>query len=104
MCQADPDLEQYFEVTGYRRIPLTTCQGGRELDVSVPHPCEGHQEEFKKKHGPSAVGIFFAVTIPIGVAAGVGYWVWRNWTTKFGQIRLGEQCQYTFPLLPVGLY
>jgi hypothetical protein len=27
------------------------------------------------------------------VATGVGYWVWKNWASKFGQIRLGEQCK-----------
>ena len=37
------------------------------------------------------VAIFFAVVIPIAAAAAVGWWVWRNWNGKFGQIRLGEQ-------------
>jgi len=63
------------------------------MDVSTAHPCPGKEDEFNKKRGPSAAGIFFAVTIPIAVAAGVGYWVWRNWANKFGQIRLGEQCE-----------
>lgn len=64
------------------------------MDVSRAHPCAGHEDEFREKRGPSAVGIFFAVTIPIAVAAGVGYWVWKNWANKFGQIRLGEQCEF----------
>lgn len=28
--------------------------------------------------------------LPLVVAGGVGYWVWRNWDGKFGRIRLGE--------------
>lgn len=28
--------------------------------------------------------------MPIIAAAGVGWWVWRNWESKFGQIRLGD--------------
>ena len=63
------------------------------MDVSRAHPCPGHEGEFNKKRGPSAIGIFFAVTIPIAVASGAGYWVWKNWANKFGQIRLGEQCK-----------
>jgi hypothetical protein len=67
------------------------------MDKSTPNECPGKGQEFNKKHGPSAAGILFAVTIPIAVAAGVGYWVWRNWAGKFGQIRLGEQCKVRSP-------
>jgi hypothetical protein len=64
------------------------------MDKSVPNICPGKEDQFNKKHGPSALGIFFAITVPIAIASGVGYWVWSNWATKFGQIRLGEQCKY----------
>lgn len=30
------------------------------------------------------------VLLPVGVAAAVGWYVYRNWTGKFGAIRLGE--------------
>ena len=63
------------------------------MDKSTPHPCPGKEDKFNKKHAASGVAIFFAVVIPLAVGAGVGYWVWRNWTSKFGQIRLGEQCK-----------
>jgi hypothetical protein len=69
------------------------------MDVDVAFPCPGHGDEFNKKHGPSAWGIFFAVTIPIVVATGIGYWVWKNWANKFGQIRLGEQCMLFPPFI-----
>lgn len=92
-CAEDPNLVEYFEPTGYRRIPLTTCSGGRELDKVVVKPCPGHKEEFEQKHGISGVGLFFAIVIPILAAGGIGYWIWRNWSERLwglGQIRLGE--------------
>ena len=93
VCNENPSLVEYFEPTGYRRIPITTCDGGRELDKLVSKPCPGHQQEFEKKHGISGVGLFFAIVIPISLAIGVGYYVWQNWQQRFlgfGQIRLGD--------------
>lgn len=93
ICTEDPSRVEYFEPTGYRRIPLTTCQGGRELDKLEAKPCPGHKEEFEKKHGIGAVGLFFAIVLPFAAAAGIGWYIWRNWQEKFlgfGQIRLGE--------------
>ncbi|KAK0612991.1 hypothetical protein B0T17DRAFT_511348 [Bombardia bombarda] len=90
-CKNNPDAIEYFEPTGYRRIPLTTCVGGRAMDTeSQPHPCPGREEDFGRKHAASGIAIFFAVTIPIALAAAAGWYVWRNWTGKFGQIHLGE--------------
>ena len=63
------------------------------MDKSIAHECPGHGDEFNKKHGVSGVAIFFAVVIPFAVAGGIGYWVWKNWANRFGQIRLGEQCK-----------
>lgn len=54
------------------------------------HPCPGKEEEYNRKHGIGGVGIFFAIVIPLVVATSVGWWVWKNWEGKFGQIRLGE--------------
>lgn len=87
-------MVEFFSPTGYRRIPLTTCEGGRELDKYLSHPCPGHEEQYEKKHGLSSVGLFFAVTIPIIIAVAVGYWVYQKWlqgyTLGFGEIRLGD--------------
>ena len=92
ICRTNPDAIEYYEPTGYRRIPLTTCQGGRELEYSsTPHPCPGKSPEYDRKHrGLSGIGVFFAVVIPLAAATGVGYWVWTHWDGKFGRIRLGE--------------
>ncbi|KAI0391146.1 Oligoxyloglucan reducing end-specific cellobiohydrolase [Xylariaceae sp. FL0594] len=93
MCRDDPKQTEYHEPTGLRRIPLSTCKGGAfDPDkVFKVHPCPGHEEEFERKHGVSGVAIFFAVVIPVAIAGLVGWWVYNNWQSKFGQIRLGEQ-------------
>ncbi|CAJ2513346.1 Uu.00g014650.m01.CDS01 [Anthostomella pinea] len=92
ICREDPDATEYYEPSGFRRIPLTTCAGGVEADkINPPHPCPGHEDEFEKKHSASGVAIFFAVVIPVALASLVGWWVYRNWSSNFGQIRLGEQ-------------
>jgi hypothetical protein len=46
--------------------------------------------EYEKKHGISGVGLFFAILLPIAAAAGVGYWVFKNWDHNFGRIQLGD--------------
>ena len=89
-CKENPDAIEYWEPTGFRRIPLTTCVGGKNLDRWESRPCPGHQEEYERKHGTSGVVIFFAVIVPIVIAIAVGYWVYTHWDGKFGQIQLGE--------------
>ncbi|KAI9171505.1 Vacuolar protein sorting-associated protein [Paramyrothecium foliicola] len=91
-CKQNPNATSWYEPTGYRKLPLSTCSGGNEMDkTSTEHPCVGHEEEFEKKHRTSGFVIFLAVVIPFGLAAAVGWYVYRNWNGKFGQIRLGEQ-------------
>lgn len=89
-CKADPDAIEYWEPTGYRRIPLTTCSGGLNLDHLISKPCPNKEEEYQKKHGISGAALFFAIVIPLAAAAGIGYYVYSRWDGKFGQIRLGE--------------
>lgn len=84
---------EYFEPTGYRRIPLTTCQGGHEFDRLRSLPCPGHEADYGKKHGISGLGLFFAIVIPFAAAWAIGYYAWTHWRhmlSGFGQIRLGE--------------
>jgi hypothetical protein len=83
-------MVEYWEPTGYRRIPQTTCEGGLLLDQDVSRACPNKEEEYNKKHGISGVGLFFAIVTPIAVAAAIGYYVYTHWDGKFGQIRLGE--------------
>jgi hypothetical protein len=91
-CASDPELIEYYEPTGYRRLPQTTCQGGDrgEMDRGTMHACPNKEEEFDRKHGISGAGLFFAIVIPIAAATAFGYFVYTRWDAKFGQIRLGE--------------
>ena len=90
-CLDDPNMVEYWEPTGYRRLPQSTCQSGdQDLDRQVARPCPNKEKEFEKKHGISGVGLFFAIVTPIAAAAAVGYYVYTRWDGKFGQIRLGE--------------
>ncbi|KAJ5808952.1 vacuolar protein sorting/targeting protein PEP1 [Penicillium riverlandense] len=89
-CKQDDDLVEYWEPTGYRRIPLTTCEGGKQYDQFVSHPCPDKEEEYRKKHGIGGVGLFFAIVVPFAAAAAAGYYVYTRWDGKFGQIRLGD--------------
>lgn len=90
-CEKHPNATSYFEPTGYRKVPLSTCKGGNELDkTSKEHPCAGYEEEFQRRRGTPGVLIFFAVLIPFSLAGFIGWYVWRNWSGKIGQIRLGD--------------
>ncbi|KAJ9650750.1 vacuolar protein sorting/targeting protein PEP1 [Neophaeococcomyces mojaviensis] len=95
----DPNADTWYVPTGYRRIPLSTCQGGQELDSIEPRPCPGKEKEFGEKHGSrlGGVALFFIVIISLAGAGGVGYWVWDQYNKRgglsgmgFGQIHLGE--------------
>lgn len=97
-CRDNPDQVEYFEPTGYRKIPLSTCVGGKEMDRIVAKPCPGKEEEYHEKHGLGGFWIFLIVLFSVGTAAAAGWWVWRNWEGKFGQIRLGEQSRSSPPL------
>ncbi|EKD16258.1 uncharacterized protein L3040_009508 [Drepanopeziza brunnea f. sp. 'multigermtubi'] len=90
-CLEDENRIEYDEPTGYRRIPLSTCQGGKEMDKSIQHPCPGHGKEFEEKHGVSSVALFFAIVLPFAAAGAIGYYLWQNYDKHFGAIRLGEQ-------------
>jgi hypothetical protein len=97
VCELDPDLLVYYDPTGYRRIPLSTCEGGRDLEAAgTPHPCPGKEALWDEKHRISTAGLFFAIVIPIVVAAAAGWYVWEKWAKGWGQIRLGEQSNFSW--------
>jgi len=91
VCKNDPDAFEYWDVTPYRKIPISTCSGGREMEhTGSSHPCPGKEDEFTRKRGISGTGLFFAIVLPFAAAAGIGYYVYRNWEKPFGAIRLGD--------------
>ncbi|KAF7535712.1 hypothetical protein G7Z17_g13159 [Cylindrodendrum hubeiense] len=90
-CKQNSNETTWFEPTGYRRLPMTTCDGGKEWDkTSTEHPCDGYEDEFEKKHRTSGWVIFFSIVVPFCLAGAVGWYVYSNWNTSFGQIRLGD--------------
>ncbi|CAK7234320.1 vacuolar protein sorting/targeting protein PEP1 [Sporothrix curviconia] len=91
-CADHPDAVDYYPPTGFRRIPLTTCVGGDEFDkTTTPQACKDHEDEFERKHrGPGAFAIVLIVLLSVGIAGTAAWYVYRNWTGKFGAIRLGE--------------
>ena len=91
-CAEDKSLVSYHEPTGYRRIPITTCEGGKEFDkASDEHPCPGHDKDFDdKQKGLGGFWLFIvAFVLPVALASVVGYWVYNHWDGKLGSIRLG---------------
>lgn len=83
--------KEWWDPSPYRKIPLSTCDGGNEYDhMGDVHPCPGFEDEFEKKHGISGFGLFMAIVLPFAAAGAIGYYAWRNWDGKFGRIRLGE--------------
>ncbi|EJS44657.1 pep1p [Saccharomyces arboricola H-6] len=97
ICKNEPDLIEYFESSGYRKIPLSTCEGGLKLDTpSSPQPCPGKEKEFKEKYsvraGPFAF-VFIIILLIIFFAAWFVYdrGIRRNGGfARFGEIRLGD--------------
>lgn len=89
-CAKNQSLIEWYEPTGYRKIPLTKCVGGMELDKGKVKPCRGHEKEFNERHGPSGWAIFFGIIFALTVSGAIGWYVWNRWTGKFGAIRLGE--------------
>lgn len=96
-CEKHSNETSWFEPTGYRRVPLSTCKNGNELDkTSTEHPCKGYEDEFEKKHRTSGITVFFAVVLPFALAGAIGWYVYQNWSRGFGQIRLGDGSSATF--------
>ncbi|KAA8896294.1 hypothetical protein FN846DRAFT_910817 [Sphaerosporella brunnea] len=104
VCKS-PGVFEYFKPTGYRRIPSSTCAGGRELDKSESLPCPGQEnrEKWKKKHsGLSGFGLFMVIVLSFAAAGAVGYYVWtRIFNGQFGAIRLGEDNGGNFVQYPI---
>ncbi|CCH43146.1 putative membrane protein [Wickerhamomyces ciferrii] len=98
ICKVDKDAYEYFEPTGYRKIPLSTCVGGQEFDKFDPIPCPGKEDEFNKKTGRGLHGFNLAIVIivPILVFLFAVWFVYEKGIRRnggfqrFGEIRLGE--------------
>ncbi|KAH3671822.1 hypothetical protein OGAPHI_000008 [Ogataea philodendri] len=96
-CSRDDTLTEYWEPTGYRKIPMSTCEQGLELDKWSSHPCPGKSKEYDRKHGVSSSGgVAFALTVAAVVFVATLAFVYyrgirRNGGfSRFGEIRLDE--------------
>lgn len=98
VCKLDSDLIEFSEPTGYRKIPLSTCQGGLTLDVTRDrYPCPGKEREFRDKYGVSGKSFFQIFAFFFIACIIFGYIVYdrgirRNGGfARFGEIRLGDE-------------
>ena len=92
ICKEDKSRVSYYPPNGYRRIPITTCEGGRELDKTKGEQfCPNHTKEFNERHkGLGGFALFLiAFVLPVGLATAVGYWVYNHWDGRIGSIQLG---------------
>lgn len=95
MCDKDGAF-QYFKPTGYRKIPLSTCVGGKGFDSWDAQPCPGKEKEFNEYYGRgiNKSNIWLVLGIPIFVLLFTTWFVYdrgirRNGGfARFGQIRL----------------
>ncbi|CCJ28745.1 unnamed protein product, partial [Pneumocystis jirovecii] len=79
------NLIEYYKPTGYRRIPLTTCQGGKELDKdSLPIPCPGKESEYRKlRKSLGGFGLFLIIISPFIIIILSGYCMWALYRDRF---------------------
>ncbi|CEP60192.1 uncharacterized protein LALA0_S01e05094g [Lachancea lanzarotensis] len=98
ICRKHGFPVEYLETTGYRKIPLSTCEGGLELDWSSRrHACPGFEEEFKRLHRATGGHIFAIVVLPLVVCIAATWFVYvrgvnRNGGfSRFGETRLGDE-------------
>ena len=104
ICAKDENAVFYTEPTGYRRVPLTTCEGGKHFDQGINHPCPGKEKDFEKvrKKGASGFGLFLLIVLPFGFAGLAGLYAYRQLAhRRLGQIRLGDE-SFDSPLGGVG--
>nr|CAI6770505.1 CMF_HP1_G0049150.mRNA.1.CDS.1 [Saccharomyces cerevisiae] len=97
ICKKEPDLIEYYDSSGYRKIPLSTCKGGLKLDAHLaPHPCPGKEKAFREKY-PINTGAYALVFVTILLVIFFAAWfvynrgIRRNGGfSRFEEIRLGD--------------
>ncbi|ODV78209.1 vacuolar protein sorting/targeting protein 10 [Suhomyces tanzawaensis NRRL Y-17324] len=96
-CKKENAFE-YFEPTGYRKIPVSTCEGGKQFDKWNAIACPGKENEFNKHYGKEVSGgkLLAVFIVPLLVFFFATWFVYdrgirRNGGFKrFGQIRLDD--------------
>jgi hypothetical protein len=93
VCKQEGVVE-WFETSGYRKIPLSTCQGGLILDhkSTKSHPCPGKEDQYYQgSRGLHGWLLAYIILLTFGMAGVAGYIFWKRCADgRFGQIRLGD--------------
>jgi hypothetical protein len=99
VCKQEGVIE-WFETSGYRKVPLSTCEGGLNLDrqPTKSHPCPGKEDDYDHKRGGlRGWGLAYVILLTFGMAGLAGYIFWKKYADgRFGQIRLGEDASQPF--------
>lgn len=97
ICKKNPDEFQYFETAGYRKIPLSTCEGGLNLSgKQVPKACPGKKNEFKEHYSINGVSYTLLSLYVFVFSFGCVWFVYERGIrrnggfSRFGEIRLGD--------------
>ena len=97
VCLKDPNLIEYSDPTGYRKIPLSTCRGGLTLDISAEKfACPGKEKEFMEKYKIKGRPFLLMFFIPFILISGLLWFIYdrgirRNGGfSRFGEIRLDD--------------
>jgi hypothetical protein len=93
ICKQEGTIE-WFETSGYRKVPLSTCEGGLNLDrqQTKSHPCPGKEDQYYEgSRGLHGWALAYVILLTFGMAGVAGYIFWKRCADgRFGQIRLGE--------------
>lgn len=101
MCEAEGGF-QYFEPTGYRKLPLSQCYGGKGFDSLDTRPCPGKEGEYNEFYGIGLGGgrIFGVIFAPVFIF--LAAFLFASWFVyargirrnggfgRLGQIRLDD--------------
>lgn len=117
VCEVDDPPALFYPETGYRKVGLSTCQGGVNLErAGDPIPCnptkqpvdntpekspEGKPDDSnngtKKKKGKSHGGTFFKVVLGLSAVGGLGYYLYRLYLSRTdGEISLSDDGTFAF--------
>lgn len=74
-----PGAVAWHEITGYRKLPISTCEGGEQLEKPHLFPCPGREKEFerlfgKPQNGPRA-GSFISTFLFLLVLGVIAVWI-----------------------------
>ena len=73
--------ENWYDLTAYRKIPYSTCEGGKRIDRGTAHTCPGVS-------GHSALFWLMMLFIPISFAGLMGYYYHKKGGYGRGCVRL----------------